>query len=232
MIKLWKALGTRRSRIYKILSKNTRPFENISYVQSKSFSTSDKNTIDLEEVHEGSTIDRFEKEREEYYRKRNMEVYGYDDYVKPEDYMPVEPEPLSKSIPSEIEQIAQPITIRNKPKRENSKKKEKREKSDQQTKGGSKFMITLASFGVFCSFYSLLKTSSKAVRQYMVISKAVKADERVDRVVYQKTHKDKIPIKIIVKKDKRLSYRELEELVIPLIGTPSPYLNPDSAKKS
>ena len=196
------------------------------FSQPKYFVNIPKNDYLPDDLPQPTPIEKLEQEREDFYRKRNLKLYGQDTYEKVDPYS-IEPEPKYEPMPNNMDTItpkdSERVRLRPKSKRDQSNEKNE----GKQTK--SPLLFKLGCILVACSFYGVYSNAGEALLQYKILSNAVRDDARVDQISYKTLKKDKVRIKIIVKKNQKLSYESLEDIIFTKIKPATKDFNPKIA---
>lgn len=169
---------------------------------------------------------RHQKERDIYYKEREMKYYGeeFDPRIAKEEAVEVDyiPEPSITPVPER----SQKLTTKS-----SSKRNKKDSKSYKDAFMQSQFIAWL--LAAVLSMGLIVHNSFNPFKLSIQIIHKLRNDPRVQEVTVKRLKKEpKNQIKLVLKEGQKLSYKELDKMLLPLMCSEPENINEDIANKS
>lgn len=188
-----------------------------------------KEEFKIDQLPEPTPIEKFEKEREDFYRKRNLEVYGNEDYIREEPEQVIEPE--KPQIPEEVIYEEIPVKVRPIPKKEYYRKKYDSGQAENNL-NIARIIFLISSVGWYYALYNFTKSTYKPFTEFSRLKKKIIDDHRVEEVSTKRLKGEKEIFKIVLKEGKQMSYENLEDILLPRLQHKPRNFDQDMSKKS
>jgi hypothetical protein len=164
----------------------------------------------------GSSIEKLEKERDDYYKKRNSENYGSEVYSSPKQ----EPYQTSEDINSIVKEYKSNLGEDN---TSSYDYKAKEQKIDDQESSSARWayrVFTWTSFGLIYSLFDYWQNYYSSYLQLKKTLASIKNDKRVEKLVDKANYGTVSPLRLVLKKGNKMTYEELEDIVFQNLKPP------------